>query len=156
MEKTAAQVLHEHSPNKDANYETSWIIAAMQEYNAQALNASTVLLNEATKTVSEATLHSSQLKEELKNLEDELRVEVNLKKTFSNAVDNLQEELSALREENERLSKAIPSDEEVVIELIARYSRMSRGLEIARDAFTQAVLWIRGRALHPSHNTEEK
>ena len=54
-------------------------------------------------------------------------------------VKSLTSQLSALRE------AAIPSDETLATELIARFSGNSRGNPISKKAFIDGVLWIKER-----------
>jgi hypothetical protein len=95
-----------------------------------------------------ATLHSSQLKEELKQF-------------YYGQIELLEKTISALREENERLRKRVNN-----VEFVLRNCRSY--LELYRDEwkegeqslYAQLSASIRESAvnplLNPSHNTEEK
>jgi predicted nuclease with TOPRIM domain len=115
-----------------------------------------------------ANLHSSQLKEELEALkskhqycEGDYRSQTDEVKRLRKIIDAWEPELSALREENERLRKRVNN-----VEFVLRNCRSY--LELYRDEwkegeqslYAQLSASIRESAvnplLNPSHNTEEK
>jgi len=84
---------------------------------------------------------------ELEASEDELCKKVEREQAETVRVHNWAEtRIKELEEENKKIKSAIPTDEELTTEIIARFPNgNNRGVPIAKGAFIDAVLWIQKR-----------
>jgi hypothetical protein len=103
-----------------------------------------VRFNDAIKAMSE---YSSLQNKELIEENERLRKDYNT--AFNSQAEAYANEINSLTSQRDKylegLKKLSPSDEELAVELVARYIGNSRGNPISKKAFIDAVSWMKSK-----------